>query len=387
MTCEPTSRPHSLLPGGEHPMRVRRVAYLVGAPSIPIRGPGGASAHIRNLAQALCEDHDTRVFASKLVDPSGSFGHPVPTIAAGAPTWPRWMNKYRDMIEVSAARRVANRVVSAARHGWTPDVMIERHTLFSDAGWRVADAINVPWVLEVNAPSLLQRSRTETLPLPEFARRWEQKVLQNAPAIVTVSRWLKDWLETEIGCRNVAWVPNGVNPLRGNRERGRAALGLTPDEPAVGYVGALRRSDGAEHLEAIASGANARLVIIGNDTLGSTTAVQTGHLNPQDLADAVAAIDVGLAPYTADAPPWCCPLRVLDYRAQGTPVVGADVGETKTLTGEGGTIVPPGEVDTMIDATRYWMGRRTKRKIRSWHRVGKQLIDIAVDTHRSQERL
>jgi len=297
------------------------------------------------------------------------------------------MNKYRDMIEVSAARRVANRVISAARHGWTPDVMIERHTLFSDAGWRVADAINVPWVLEVNAPSLLQRSRTETLPLPEFARRWEQKVLQNAPAIVTVSRWLKDWLETEIGCRNVAWVPNGVNPLRGNRERGRAALGLTPDEPAVGYVGALRRSDGAEHLQAIASGANARLVIIGNDTLGSNTAVQTGHLNPQDLADAVAAIDVGLAPYTADAPPWCCPLRVLDYRAQGTPVVGADVGETKTLTGEGGTIVPPGEVDTMIDATRYWMGRRTKRKIRSWHRVGKQLIDIAVDTHRSQERL
>ena len=152
-------------------------------------------------------------------------------------------------------------------------------------------------------------------------------------------------------------------------------------------MGALRRSDGAEHLEAIASGANARLVIIGNDTLGSTTAVQTGHLNPQDLADAVAAIDVGLAPYTADAPPWCCPLRVLDYRAQGTPVVGADVGETKTLTGEGGTIVPPGEVDTMIDATRYWMGRRTKRKIRSWHRVGKQLIDIAVDTHRSQERI
>ena len=368
-------------------MRVRRVAYLVGSPGIPIRGPNGASAHVRHLANALCEDHDTRVFASTLTDARGAFGLPVPTIAAGAPAWPKWLDRYRDMIEVSAARRVANRVISSARHGWMPDVVIERHTLFSDAGWRVADAINVPWVLEVNAPAVMERSRSESLRLPEFARRWERNVLQNAPVIATVSRWLKDWLETEIGCRNVVWVPNGVNPLRGNRERGRAALGLDEDERAVGYIGAARSTDGAHHLQAIAQGADARLVMIGTHTSPPDGTIQTGHLNPQELADAVAALDVGLAPYTRDAPPWSCPLKVLDYRAQGTPVVGSDIGETKTLTGEGGTIVPPDEVDTMIDAARYWMGRRTKRKIRSWQRVGKHMIDVAIEAHQSQERM
>lgn len=367
-------------------MRVQRIAYLVGTPSIPVRGPSGASAHVRHLTHALCEDHDTRVFAAKLSDHRGVYGNPVPTIAAGAPAWPKWLDHYSDLVEVSAARRVANRVISAARQGWQPDVVIERHTLFSDAGWRVSDAINVPWVLEVNTPPVLQRSRTETLRRPDFARRWEREVLQKAPAIVTVSRWLKDWLETEIGCRNVVWVPNGVNPLRGNRERGRQALGLEADERVVGYVGSWKSSNGSESLEAIAEAAEAKLVVIGPDKGSASNAIYAGHLNPQDLADAVAALDVGLAPYPADAPPWFCPLKVLDYRAQGTPVVGTDVGETKTLTGEGGTIVPPGEVQTMVEATRYWMGRRTKRKIRSWHRVGKQLIDIAVEAHQAQER-
>ena len=142
-------------------MSVRRIAYLVGAPSVPVRGPSGASAHVRHLANALSEDHDTRVFAAKLTDHRGSFGQPVPTIAAGAPPWPNWLDRYRDLVEVSAARRVATRVISASRHGWRPDAVIERHTLFSDAGWRVSDAINVPWVLEVNAPPVLARTRTE----------------------------------------------------------------------------------------------------------------------------------------------------------------------------------------------------------------------------------
>ena len=367
-------------------MSVRRIAYLVGAPSVPVRGPSGASAHVRHLANALSEDHDTRVFAAKLTDHRGSFGQPVPTIAAGAPPWPNWLDRYRDLVEVSAARRVATRVISASRHGWRPDAVIERHTLFSDAGWRVSDAINVPWVLEVNAPPVLARTRTESLRRPDFARRWERKVLQNAPAIVTVSRWLKTWLETEIGCRNVMWVPNGVAPLRGNRARARARWGIEPEERVVGYVGSLGAENGTEHLDSIARGANAKLVMIGPSKGPITNAIYTGHLPPQELADAVAGLDAGLAPYAVDAPPWYCPMKILDYRAQGTPVIGTNVGETKTLTGEGGTIVDAGEIQTMVEATRYWIGRRTKRKIRSWQRVGKQMIDIAIEAHTAQEK-
>lgn len=367
------------------PKSVHRIAYLVGDPNIPVRGPSGSSAHVRNLASALGDDYDTQVFAAKISDHQGVFGNPVPTIAAGTPSWPNWLGHYRDMVEVSAARRVANRVISASRHGWDPQVVIERHTLFSDAAWRISDAMDVPWVLEVNAPPVLERERAATLRRPTFARRWEREVLQRAPAIVTVSRWLKGWLETEIGCRNVTWVPNGVTPLRGNRERAREQLGLTEDDRVVGFIGAVNPWQGPEHLEEIARGANAKLMLIGPTKSPIDGAICTGHLKPQELADAVAALDVGLAPYPADAPPWVCPLKVLDYRAQGTPVVGTDIGETATLTGEGGTIVAPGDLKTMIDSTRYWIGRRTKRKIRSWQRVGKQMIEVAVEAHQAQE--
>jgi len=374
-TSRQPSRQHedSLLDSG-----IARIAYLVPAPGIPVRGPSGASAHVRALAEAWLEDHDVRVFAARLRDRRGVFGRAVPTIAAGAPGWPSWLDHYRDMVEVSAARRVANQVISSARQGWVPDVIFERHTLFSDASWRVSDAINVPWALEVNAPPVLERSRFEALRRPDFANLWERRVLQQAPVIIAVSRWIKDWLETEIGCRNVHWIPNGVTPLRGNRERGRERLGLGADERVVGFVGSMKPWHGVDSLAQIAEGAEAKLVIIGPGATTIEGAIATGHLDSQALADTVAALDVGLAPYPADAPPWFCPLKVMDYRAQGTPVVGSDIGETRVLVGEGGTIVDPGDIQTMIEATRYWIGRRTKRKIRSWQRVGSQMIDVAI---------
>ena len=360
---------------------MERIAYLVPAPGVPIRGPSGCSAHVRGLTRALSEDHQVQVFAASLSDRRGTFGEPVPTIASGAPGWPSWLERYRDMVEVAAARRVANRVIHSARQGWRPDIVIERHSLFSDAGWRVADALQVPWILEVNAPPVLERTRFESLRRPRFAEKWEQEVLLRAPAIVAVSRWIKDWLETEVGCRNVHWIPNGVSPIRGNRERGRTLLGLNDGERLVGFVGSMKPWHGVEALPEIAERAEARLVLIGPEHSSIPKALCTGHLNTQELADVVSALDVGLAPYPEDAPPWFCPLKVLDYRAQGTPVVGTDVGETRTLVGEGGTIVQPGDVDGMVEATRYWIGRRAKRRIRSWQRVGTQMIDAALDAH------
>jgi glycosyltransferase involved in cell wall biosynthesis len=364
---------------------VARIAYLVPAPGIPVRGPSGASAHVRALAAAWSEENDIRVFAARIKDDRGIFGEAVPAISSGAPGWPSWLDHYREQTEVAASRRVARQVIASARQGWVPDVLIERHTLFSDASWRVSDAINVPWALEVNAPPVLERGRFETLRRPGAAKAWERRVLQQAPVVIAVSRWLKHWLESEIGCRNVHWIPNGVSALRGNRKRGRAIMGLDEDERVVGFVGSMKPWHGTECLKSIADGAEAKLVLIGPNSTEIPDALTTGHLNPQALADAVAALDVGLAPYPADAPPWFCPLKIMDYRAQGTPVVGSDVGESQMLVGEGGTIVPAGDIQTMIDATRYWIGRRCTRKIRSWQRVGAQMVDATLGVDQTED--
>lgn len=356
-----------------------RIAYLLPAAGIPVQGPSGSSAHVRGLVHALAAEHDVRLYAAQALDRRGRFGEATPAAVSGVASWPGVLKGWRELREVRTARRVARRVASDAWMGWKPDLIIERHTLFSDAGWRLHERLGVPWVLEVNAPPVYERRRFEEIVKRRLADRWERSVLQAAPVVVTVSRWLVRWLQEEIGCRNVVWVPNGVWPIRGNRQRGRDFLGLSPDEPLVGFVGSMKPWHGVDRLAEVAAGASARLVVAGRVEKGTLppSALTPGFLDPQSLADVIAAMDVGLAPYPAEAPPWFCPLKVLAYRAQGTPVVATDVGEVATLVESAGTIVPPEDTDAIITSVCAWMGRRTVPRVRSWRSVAREMVAAA----------
>ncbi len=355
-----------------------RVAYLLPAPGIPVQGPSGASAHARGVVTALREAHDVRFYAARDADGRGLFGEPTEAVVTGVPPWPAALGRFRDQQEIGAARRVARRVLHDAYDGWMPDVVVERHSLFSDAGWRVHDRLGVPWVLEVNAPATVERVRYEELRRPDRAQEWERRVLQAAPVVVAVSRWLVRWLKEEVGCRNVTWVPNGVPGLRGDRARGRRLLGLSEDEPLIGYVGSGRQWHDLGVLSRVADAAGARLALFGAFPDAPAGALAPGHLPPQVLADAVAALDVGLAPYKADSPEWFCPLKILDYRAQGTPVVATDLGDVGALVEDGGSVVPPDDVDALVTSVCAWMGRRVQPRIRSWRSVAREVLQVAA---------
>ena len=132
---------------------------------------------------------------------------------------------------------------------------------------------------------------------------------------------------------------------------------------------------GFERLARVASALGARLALIGSPPAQAPPgALLPGNLGPQDLADAVAALDLGLAPYPDDAPPWFCPLKILDYRAQGTPVIATDRGECRALVGEGGQVVEPGDEDALIDAAKSWLGRRATPWVRSWRQVAHEVV-------------
>lgn len=353
-----------------------KLAYIVGAPGIPVQGPSGSSAHVRGLAQAWASQHELRLYAAVREDRRGSFGPEVPSISTGVSGWPSWLARYREMREVLASRRLGRQLIQDIHGGWVPDVVVERHTLFSDVGWHIHDRFDIPWVLEVNAPPCIERSRFEELLRPEWAARWERRVLQAAPRIVAVSRWLVRWLRDEMGCKDVSWVPNGVTGHRGVRSRGRALLGAQPEEPLIGFVGSPKPWHGVERLERVAAACRARLVIIGD--LGGhqygDSVYNPGHLSGQELADVVAALDVGMAPYPEDSPPWFCPLKILDYRAQGTPVVASDVGDVAALVENAGSVVAPGDDSTMIDAVKWWLSRSVEPRVRSWRTVGREVL-------------
>lgn len=362
-----------------------RVAYIVGAPGVPVQGPSGCSAHVRAVTHALSELADTRLYAACETDRRGRFGRPTPAWIGGTPGWPSWLSPYREMREVWAGRRIARRVVEDGLGGWMPDVLLERHSVFCDAGWRASERLERPWVLEVNAPLVQERARFEEVRQPRWARRWERSVLRAAPAIAAVSRWLVDWLRNEVGCRRVKWVPNGVAPFVGDRARGRRMLGLDGDEPAIGFVGSFKPWHGHDRLAVVARELDAKLVLVGKrpeavEGLSPDRVVLPGHLHGQPLADAVAALDVGLAPYPSDAPPWFCPLKVFDYRAQGVPVVTTQVGDAPVLVKGGGTAVPPDDTDAMVLACRRWIGQRPAPKVRRWSSVVREVLELSGQT-------
>jgi glycosyltransferase involved in cell wall biosynthesis len=345
------------------------LAYLVGAPGIPTQGPSGASAHVRSIVAALREEHHVTCVAARAEDRRGSFGAELGAVAAGVPGWPSWLGSWRELQEVWAARRVARRVIEAP----AIEGIVERHSLFSDAGWRAAERLGVPWVLEVNAPPVAERVRYEEIRRPTWAARWERDVLRAAPALAAVSEWLVRWLRDDVGARNVALVANGSDDTLGDRARGRAALGEVR-EPIVGFVGSPRYWPGAERVVTVARALGGTAVTVGHGKVDGARSV--GFLEGQALADAIAAFDLAVAPYRSDIPPWGSSLKVRLYRAQGVPVVASDVVDCRALVGDGGTVVDPADDDALVEAARAWVGRRTRPAVRPWRQVARETVAL-----------
>jgi glycosyltransferase involved in cell wall biosynthesis len=331
---------------------------LSAAPGIPVLGPSGASAHLRGVAGAL---KPAAIVCAREVDHRGTHGRvDVPVVAVGVPGWPSWLERYREYTEVWTARRVARAALAR-----DPTLVWERHALFSDAGWKVHAATGCPWILEVNAPLVQERLRYETLRRRAWAEAWERDVLTAAPRVLAVSAWLAEWLRS-LGCRDVRHVPNGVAPGAGDRDATRRALGLD-GRFVLGFLGSMKPWHGVDRIPALLDALpDAVALLVGEGPLHveHPRIVRAGQVPEERVPDLVAAMDVGLAPYAADAPPWFCPLKVLAYRAQGTPVVATDVGDCRLLVGDAGSVGPD-----LVDAARHWRGHRCAPWVRTWDDV------------------
>ena len=343
-----------------------RPVVLNPAPGVPLYGPSGASAHVRAIVRALAP---ATVYTARTVDRRGEVERvSAPVVEVGVPGWPSWLDTYRDYTEVIAARRIARAAIADP-----PTLLWERHSLYSDAGWKVHTATGAPWILEVNAPLAEERLRYERLRRPDHARAWERDVVAAAPRVIAVSAWLADWARA-LGARDVRHVPNGVDPGTGDRAGARAAMALE-DSFVLGFFGSGRPWHGvgrlAELLDAIPDAVG---LVVGEARVEHPRARHVGVVTEARARDLVAAMDVGLAPYGRDAPPWFCPLKVLAYRAQGTPVVAADVGDTSSLVGAGGTVLPTWNLDDAVDACRVWRGRRPPPWVRGWDAVVREAL-------------
>ncbi len=361
---------------GEGASPGRRALLLSTDPGIPLYGPSGASAHLRGVARGL----DAAVVAvSRSVDGRGAVSDPVEARVVTAPPrgWRAVPPAWREGLGVWDGRRLATRAVAALG---PPSLIWERHALFSDAGLWLAHAHRATRIVELNAPLVLERARYGRLRQRALAERLERASLRAADRVVAVSAWLAAWAVAEVGCapERVRHVPNGT-ALRGDGDRDGARRRLGLSGLVIGFVGSMKPWHGVERLPAILDALpEATALIVGDGPCSIPAhprAIALGRVAPADLGGVVAAMDVGLAPYAADAPPWFCPLKILDYQAEGVPVVAADIGDCAALVarGSGEIVLGDAPADWAAAIRRQAHAPRVPRP-RPWHDVVREAL-------------
>jgi glycosyltransferase involved in cell wall biosynthesis len=348
-----------------------RIAYLTADFGVPVLGTKGASAHVRGLVQALrSEGHDVIVLAA-------SAGEDAP---AAVPSFPlREVPFGSTLLELydalqSEAICTGTRLAKDIRNllyalrlelqgrpmleEFGPDLIYERHCLFSTAGRELARYFDIPLVLELNAPLLIEQRQMRGLSLPRVAHTAERLVLTGADHVVAVSEALRSYA-TDLGAGpdRVSIIPNAVDP-----DVFRPAIGPSPitqqlgwtDRFVVGFAGSMKPWHGVDTLLQalrLLGGVNSqfRLLLVGTGPMLPHLQEQTGQLGlagavhmtgavPHEaVPDLIRAMDVTVVSYAADADEYFSPVKLFEYMAMARPVVAARIGQVRDVIDEGRT--------------------------------------------------
>ena len=353
-----------------------RALLFCGDPGIPLAAPSGAASHLRGTARALAAlEHEVRIATPWRSDHRGEVScddltghhHPAPLRR-----WPRWLRRRGECWQARALLR------EAVSHGGAPDWIWERHALFIDAGLRWAADHKVPRLVEFNAPLTLERARYSGARPTGWGARLEARSLVNADRVVAVSSWLAQYA-VDLGCKadRVRFVPNGTD-LQPSTARDPTRDQLGCDGLLLGFVGGLRPWHGGVLLKALLEAMpEARMLVIGSGStrIDHPRAIHRPWLPRDVLAAHIAAMDVSLAPMAPNAAPWFGPLKLADYRSQGTPIVASRYGDLSERIGAYGEVVATTEIPDWVAAVRRQAGRRYTPIARSWLTVTREALD------------
>ena len=356
-----------------------RIVYLCADRGIPLCGDKGASVHVRNLAEALSRaGHEVTVacrrYEGENPPPAGVHIAVVPAASEDRHPW---------LAELMRAERT--------------EVVLERYSLDSGFGLKAARALDVAFLLEVNAPLVDEAVRYRGLDEPEPLRARERWLLKAADGVLVVSEALRRHaLASGADSARVWVVPNGVEqarfltaPDRSVRRRLRL-----DGQVVVGFVGSLKAWHGVGDLvHAVASLPDSTsLLVIGDGPeraaieaviaqarIGDQVRL-VGRVPHAQVPSYLAAIDIAAAPYTRQPVFYFSPLKVVEYLAAGLPVVATAQGELPELIGPAGLVVEPGSIASLAAALerlvtdaalRAAMSRLAPTRVadRGWERV------------------
>lgn len=347
----------------------KQVAYVCADPGIGIYGTKGASVHVQAVVRVLrAAGAQVTIFAAKTggEPPADLADVPVHLLGAPAKTSDP-ADRERQLIQTAAG--IENLVAAHGRF----DVYYERYSLFSSAGARWAAAQGMKVIAEINAPLIEEHSAQRGLQHTGAARSAITDLLTAADVAVCVSEPVRQWALSQAPESNAVAIPNGADIHR----FGARTLQRTTGVPTIGFVGTLKPWHGVDVLVRAAaplidSGA-ANLLIVGDGPLGAhidsqaqelgITITRTGAVDPAQMPAYLAAMDIGVAPYPADADTYFSPLKVLEYMAAGLAVVASDVGQLPQLIDQGrtGILVPASDSEALREGLAALVTNPTRR--------------------------
>lgn len=400
-----------------------RLLYLCSDFGIDPQGTKGASIHLRAITLALSDQgHQVQLLSPKNPPPQG---HPAKPLLIGGSSpaektsklLKRWLVEkgFNDAVARELRPLIYNAYIcEPALKELTenpPQAIIERLSLFSHVGLDLAQALNIPLIVEANAPLAHEASTYRNLQLGSLAREIEQKVLRQADAVVVVSRELGDRFAQEgVNPDRIHVVPNGADlSLFENlpsAEDCRKALNLN-DQLVIGFAGSLKVWHGVDLLisafgQLQAQHPHTHLLIVGSgpeevrlqamtEEMGLTGAVTfTGAVAHAEVPRHLKAMDIAVAPFRRTKDFYFSPIKLFEYMAAGSCVVASRLGQITDVIEEGvdGRLFEPDDENDLVSVlvevmndleSRRLMTQNAQNKVQetfTWAHAATKISDV-----------
>lgn len=369
-----------------------KILYLCFDPGIDLSGvTKGASVHVRSFVRALTDlGHEVTAVGTNVSSPE-AFETLTGATVLRAPLSRRSRKLLKTLKAekhlvpgLSSARDLVRaihnieffKVAEECASRSLPSFIYARHSLWGTAGQRLARALSIPLVLEVNSPlAYEERKYRGPSVLRPFARWAECRTWREADLLIAVSQALCGHFEKAgVKTPKVKILPNAVDTDLFRPEAHDASLRSRLDLAGrfvVGFVGSfkawhgvgflveafrqLRGQDASYHLLLVGDGPMRQALEEETRRLGLQEGVTiVGNVFHEEVPQYLALMDVAVAPYPAVEDFYFSPLKLYEYMAGGRAIVASRIGQVADVIADGltGLLYAPGNQEAFMACIR-----------------------------------